>query len=133
MRSLVAIPVFILAACTASYGPEMESSPEAEARLQEALAGRTAGAPVACLQQREIRGRRAIDEQTILFEATGSVVYVNRTRNACAGLRPWHALRTRTLGTSVCEGDLIVPFDPNSGIEYGGCTLGAFTPYRRTG
>ena len=132
MRSLVAIPLALLAACSASVGPEVQSSPESEARLQEALAGRVAGSPVACLQQRDIRGRRAIDEQTILFDGPGSVVYVNRARNACAGLRPWHALRTRTLGTSVCEGDLVVPFDPNSGIEYGGCTLGQFTPYRRS-
>ena len=133
MRSLVAIPFAVLAACTVSAGPQVETSPEAEARLQEALAGRTAGAPVACLQQREIRGRRAIDEQTILFDATGGLVYVNRTRTACAGLRSWHALRTRTLGTSVCEGDLVVPFDSTSGIEVGGCTLGQFTPYRRAG
>ena len=132
MSILIAVPFAFLAACAVSAGPHVESGPEAEARLEEALAGRTAGAPVACLQQREIRGRRAIDEQTILFEATGSVVYVNRTRNACAGLRPWHALRTRTLGTSVCEGDLVVPFDSTSGIEYGGCTLGEFTPYRRS-
>lgn len=132
MRSLVAVPFALLAACTASMGPEVESSPEAEARLQEALAGRTAGPPVACVQQREIRGRRSIDEQTILFEATGSTVYVNRTRNACAGMRSWHALRTRTLGTSLCEGDLVVPFDSTSGIEYGGCTLGEFIPYRRS-
>ena len=133
MRQFVAVPLALLAGCAVSAGPEVAASPESEQRLETALAGRVAGRPVACVQQRQIRSKRPIDEGTILFTGTNGLVYVNRTRSSCAGLRPWHALRSRNLGTSMCEGDLVVGFDPTSGIEYGGCSLGTFTPYRRAG
>ena len=132
MRNLHVLSLALMAACTASAGAEVQSSPEAGTRLQEAIAGRNAEAPVACVRQRDIRGRRIIDEGTIVFQGVGNLVYVNRTRHACAGLRSWHALRTRTLGTQLCQGDLVIGFDPTNGTEYGGCTLGEFTPYRRT-
>ena len=134
MRTAHYLPLAALAACTMATGSDsVAMTADAQARLDEALAGRTAEAPVACVQRRDLRGNRAIDERTILFEGTGNLVFVNRTRNACAGVRPWHALRMRTLGTSLCENDLVVAFDPTSGIEYGGCSLGEFTPYRRVG
>lgn len=130
MKTLIA---FSLALCGGGGVVYAAQSTRAgpETRLAAALENRVAEAPVACVQPRQIRGNTPIDENTILFQGTGGRVYVNRTRSSCAGLRAWHALRSRRIGTSLCEGDLVVGFDPASGIEYGGCTLGEFEPYRR--
>jgi hypothetical protein len=131
-RFALAIVLTSAAGC-AMAPPVAERSAEAQQRLAEQLADRVAEPSVACVMQRDLRGNTPIDERTILFNGPGSLVYVNELRTPCAGLRPWHALRIRTTGTNLCEGELVVAFDPTSGVEYGGCSLGRFTPYRRVG
>lgn len=132
MKKLAFLPIALLAGCAVHADETVDATPGSEARLASALGGRVpAGPPVACVRQQDLSGNRIIDERTILFEGPGSTVYVNRTRSACAGMREWHALRLRTIGTQMCEGELVVAFDANSGIEYGGCSLGQFQPYRR--
>ncbi|MDQ8756993.1 hypothetical protein RCO27_12215 [Sphingosinicella sp. LHD-64] len=130
MKALIAIAAAGLAG-TVAFAAGVHRDADPERRLATALEGRVAEPPVACVMSRQLRGNTPIDESTILFQGIGGRVYVNRTRNACAGLRSWHALRSRRLGTSLCEGDLVVAFDPTSGVERGGCTLGEFEPYRR--
>jgi hypothetical protein len=34
--------------------------------------------------------------------------------------------------SQLCRGDIVTVFDPISGVEFGGCSLGEFTPYRAT-
>lgn len=133
MNKLVLIPIVLFAACTVAAGESVEATPEAQDRLATALAGRTAGPSVSCVRTQDVRGNRIIDERTILFEGRGSTDYLNRTAGACAGMREWHALRLRTVGTQMCQGETVVAFDPTSGLERGGCALGEFTPYRREG
>jgi hypothetical protein len=101
------------------------------AELAEAVAGRTAGPPRSCVRLQDVRNTRSAGRDTILFDGPGGVVYVNRTRSSCPDIRPWHAIRHRTVGTNLCANELIRVFDPNSGIEYGGCSLGEFVPWRR--
>ena len=101
------------------------------AELDEALAGRTAGSPVACVRQQDLRNTRAIGSGTILFDGPGNTVWVNRTRSSCPRIEPWHAIRHQTINTAMCSGELIRVFDPQTGVEYGGCSLGDFTPWRR--
>jgi hypothetical protein len=120
-----------LAACTASADDRVEASAAEEAALGEALGGRTAGRPVSCVRQQDLRNSRGAGPGTILFDGPGDLVYVNRTLSACPAIRPWYAIRHRTTQTAMCTGELIQVFDPANGVEYGGCTLGEFTPYRR--
>ena len=110
----------------------VELSAETEAELAAELAGRTAGEPVACVSQRDLRGNRSIGEGVILFDAIGSTVYVNRPPAGCPSLEAHRAISVRTTSTRLCRGDLARVFDPTSGVEYGGCSLGDFVPYRRT-
>ena len=132
MKRLFLCPALLLVACTAHSDEPFHSSPQAQDRLAAALEGRVpAGPPLSCVPQRDVRGNDIIDDRTILFEGPGNTVYVNRTRTSCGGVRPWHALRLRTVGSQMCENDLVVAFDPTSGTEYGGCALGRFEPYRR--
>ncbi len=131
MKRLYLVPLLLVSGCAMRGDAAVEPTPEARDRLASALEGRVADPPVACVRRADVRGNRIIDSRTILFDGPGSIVYLNRTRNSCAGIRDWHALRFRRMGTQMCEGDLVVAFAPTTGIEYGGCTLGEFEPYRR--
>jgi hypothetical protein len=127
--------LFVLAAlagCTAQTPPEMTEAQQAS--LTDTLAGYTAGPPVSCVNQRLLRDNRSYGEGVIVFSGiTRSTLWVNRPAAGCPELRSSRALRTRTPSTQLCRGDIASVFDPVSGIEYGSCALGDFTPYRRAG
>jgi hypothetical protein len=137
MRTILAITAAAaaLAGCTMSRdGPvSADSDADGEVLLAEALAGRTAGGPVNCVRSQDVRNTRSAGGGRVLFDGPGNVVYVNQTSGSCPAIRPWHAIRHRTVGTNICSGELIRVFDPQSGVEYGGCSLGAFVPWRRKG
>lgn len=59
------------------------------------------------------------------------MVYVKRPTGGCPGLDFGRALSTRNTSSTLCRGDVVTVFDPISGTQYGGCSLGHFTPYRR--
>ena len=73
-----------------------------------------------------------IGDQAILFEGTGDTLYLNRPAGGCSGLAEGRALVVRTTISQLCRGDIVTVLDPVSGVEYGGCGLGDFVPYRRT-
>ena len=110
---------------------ELNSSDTAD--LTMALAGRTEGEPRNCVRQQDVRNTRSVGGNTILFDGPGGIVYVNRASGSCPRIQPWHAIRHRTINTSICSGELIRVFDPQTGVEYGGCSLGSFVPWRRAG
>jgi hypothetical protein len=128
-------PILMLAlagfgiACTTSAPVELSQSQQA--LLDEALAGRTAGPPVACVNQRLLRGNRTFGEGVILFEAAGGILYVNRPAGGCPGLQFGRTLVMRSTIGQMCRGDIASVLDPVSGTEFGGCGLGDFVPYRR--
>lgn len=121
----------LAAGCTAS-AETVDVSHDTQAETAEALAGRTAGDPQACVEMRRIRSSRSLGDDAILFEgSTRDVVYLNRPEGGCTGLRMGRSIRMRTISSSLCRGDIVTPFDPMSGAEHGGCGLGDFVPYRR--
>ena len=125
------LPLAALAACAMADDETVETSVAADAALGEAIAGRSAGSPVSCVRQQDLRNSRAVGDRAILFDGPGGTVYLNRTRSPCPRIQPWHALRHQSTRTGLCSGDLIQVFDSQTGVEYGGCSLGEFTPYRR--
>lgn len=131
MRTIILFPLAALAACTAAADAPVETSAADDAAVSEALAGRTAGRPTSCVRLQDLRNSRSIGENVILFDGPGNTVYLNRTLSACPRIQPWHAIRHQTTQTSMCRGENIRIFDPQTGVEHGGCSLGEFTPYRR--
>jgi hypothetical protein len=84
------------------------------------------------VSQRDLRGNRSVGEDVILFDGRSrDVVYVNRPAGGCPELNSGRAIVTRTTSNQLCRGDIAVVFDTQSGMEFGGCGLGEFTPYRR--
>jgi hypothetical protein len=101
-----------------------------EVMLSEALAGRTEGEARSCVRQQDVRNART--PAATLFCSTGPAA--SSTSTAPAGLPPItarDAIRHRTINTAICSGELIRIYDPQTGVEKGGCSLGTFVPWRR--
>ena len=127
--SLIALGAVALLASgsTAQQG----RSPVAEQKLANALAGRTAGAPVNCISERS--RMQIIDDWTILFRDRG-VVYVQQPRGGCHGLSNSMSLIRDAFGTTrICSGDINNIVDVRTGFGTGACTYSEFVPYRKTG
>jgi hypothetical protein len=123
------LPAAIAAAC-AMQEPVERAGPD-ESAIAEAVRGRTAGQPVACVTQFGLRNTRTV-AGALLFEGPGDVVHVNRGAGGCRALAFGRAIRTSNPSGRLCSGDIVTAFEPVSGVEYGGCSLGEFVPYRRT-
>ncbi len=138
MKITIMLSVAILAAgCAHNSGPAattaaQSKAAEADAALAAMLSKRIAGPPQDCVSEVDLGGNKSYGRGAILFgDRSGDVVYVNRPAAGCPDLGVGQALKTRTTTTQLCRGDIVTVFDPVSGIEFGSCTLGQFTPYRR--
>ena len=128
--SLLLASACLAAGCTADDG--VETSANDEAKLAAQLAGyEPVGPPVSCVNLRDLHGNKSAGEAAIVFEGVGGRKWVNRPAGGCPSLEFGRALRTRTSSSQLCRNDIATVFDPVSGIEYGGCGLGDFEPYRR--
>ena len=133
MKTLIPLALLALTAGCMADAPPADAGGDPQTRLAAALQGRVqAGPPVSCVSSRNLGGNESIGQEAILFRTQGrGLVYVNRPRAGCPEIGPGRALRVTTPSTQLCSGEIVTVFDPVSGIEYGGCGLGEFTPYRR--
>lgn len=134
MRYLILLASACLAAgCTTDEpGQRAEMRAGDEASLAAQLRGfEPDGPPVSCVNLRDLRGNRSAGETAIVFSGGGGRKWVNRPAAGCPDLNFGRALKTRTTSTRLCRGDIATVFDPVSRIDYGGCGLGDFQPYRR--
>jgi hypothetical protein len=131
MRHLILLAAACLAAgCTTDEPVEMAANDEAKLAAQ--LRGyEPAGPPVSCVNMRNLQGNRSAGEGAIVFDGINGRKWVNRPAGGCPSLEFGRALRTRTSSAQLCRGDIATVFDPVARIEYGGCGLGDFEPYRR--
>jgi hypothetical protein len=130
---LILASACLAAGCTTDEpGARADMRADDEASLAAQLRGfEPAGPPVSCVNSRDLKGNRSAGETAIVFRGSSSRLWVNRPAAGCPDLKSFRALRTRTTGTRLCRGDIATVFDPVSRIEYGGCGLGEFEPYRR--
>ena len=139
MKTMMVLLVVVLAVAPTHGGPQgkqtrAETQAAAdEARLTAALNGMTAGPTQDCVNENELRGNESYGRRVVLFHGpTDDVVYVNRPPAGCPIIDAGRALKVRTPSARLCRGDVLTVFESVSGMEVGGCALGAFTPYRRT-
>lgn len=130
MRNLVALTLAsCLAACSFGPPPPTGPNPQAQARLAAMLAGKIAGPAQECLPLSDAQDMQIIDARTIVFR-TGSTVYVNPLRGACAGIGITSVLVMKPFGSiGHCENDIAEVLDPSTGMITGSCQLGPFIPY----
>ena len=125
------VPISIAVALSACAADTATAPAIDQAGLDAMLAGRTAQEPQTCVNMRLLGTSRTFGEGAILFgNRSQGTVYLNRPLGGCPELNSFRALRTTTTATQLCRGDIAVVFDPTTGVEYGGCALGDFVPYK---
>ncbi|HUE79894.1 MAG TPA: hypothetical protein VMN38_09720 [Sphingomicrobium sp.] len=131
MRSVsLVILTLALGACSTTPQP-MGRSAEADAHLQELIAGKVPGQGRACLPHYRANNMVVIDDNTVVFDS-GRTVYRNDFQGgACSRLGSgFYAMLTKTSGgTGLCRGDIAQVVDTTTGITVGSCVLGDFVPY----
>ena len=110
--------------------PALAGPPEGEAKLAKALEGRVAGEPVDCINLRTVRSSEVIRDTAIIYDS-GSTLYVNRPASGAQSLDKWDVLVTRTLGSRLCDVDVVYLRDRGTGMQTGFVLLGDFIQYRR--
>lgn len=128
----------VLASCT-TQPPEPSRSAKNQARYEQLIAGKVAGAPLNCLPSYlSANNMTVIDDSTIAFDRGGmsGPVYIAHMRSPCTGLSGAgpNALVTRQVGASgLCSGDIGTVQDTMAHITVGSCSFGDFVPYARPG
>lgn len=125
------LAVVALISSTGLAAKAPERTPQAQAALDKALAGRTAGKPESCISLRDIRSSRIIDRYTILFEGIGGRMWRNDPPHGCAGLSPNRAILTKSSLAKHCRGDIFQIIDPPTPMTLGSCAFGDFVPYSK--
>ena len=133
MRTVIFVlsAAIVAAGCTHAGGAGAGAHADGAAGLATVLAGRVAGPPRDCVGESELGGNRSYGRDVIVFSGrTDDVLYVNRPLVGCPELSFGRALRVTTTTGQLCRGDIVSVFDPSTGMEFGSCALGQFTPYR---
>lgn len=118
--------------CVPVAAPAGDSPVPLSARAQKELSGRTAGAPVSCVQLRRIGTTRIVDATAVIYKQSARLWYVNQPDNGrCTLLRPNRMLITTTSTGQLCSNDLLTIAEASSPITYGACGLGRFVPYTK--
>lgn len=135
MRHSLFIPLVagsILALSTGFSGSaQAATAANPDAEIAKALAGRTAGKPVDCLDLNRIRSSRIIDRTAILYETDGGTLYLNRPASGADLLRRGLTLVTDTHSPRLCSIDTVRLVDLPGHIENGWVGLGKFVPYAK--
>jgi hypothetical protein len=100
-----------------------------EAKLEKALEGRVAGEPVDCINIRDVRSSRIINDTAIVYDA-GNTLYVNRPAGR-ESLDQWDVLVTKLHNSRLCSRDVVELYDPAARMQTGFVFLGEFVPYRK--
>lgn len=120
------LPVFIAAAVAASA--VQAQAPDREAQLAQELGDRVAGEPVRCINYRQVRNTRIVNDTAILFRI-GSAIFVNRPRSGAETLDDSFALVNERSDGRLCSGDTL-QLTEGMGITRM-IVAGDFIPYRR--
>jgi hypothetical protein len=127
MRKIVSAALAVLLSTVpATAAPRL--SPEQQ--LARELEGRVAGEPRNCVNLRNLRSSRIIDDTAIVFDA-GSTIYVNRPRAGASSLDHWDTLVTKPFGSQLCSIDTVQLYDSGSRMLTGIVFLGDFVPYKK--
>lgn len=132
MTNKTATLVATLALAATAIGSVAQAAPASgTARLQKEIAGRTAGTPVDCIQLSDVQSSRIIDGTAIIFETSGSRLYVNTPPNGASSLNSSYTMIIDTHTPQLCSIDTVRLRDMTAGIDSGFVDLGKFVPYNR--
>jgi hypothetical protein len=129
-KPVIAITMLASAAwCGTATARQTAPPAEGVARLETLIAGRTAGKPVYCLNQRTINSVEIVPGTALVYTAIGGTLYVNTPRAGAASLRKDQILVTNTYSGQLCNIDVVQLVDNASRFNEGSLILQEFVPY----
>lgn len=126
---LVAMAAAVIGSAAVSQTRASPSERE-QSRIDTMMQGRQPGAPVTCIQQRQIRETHHVDGQSIYYRMRDGTIYRNQPAGGCPGLTSYRALQVQTSSTQLCRGDIVIVQDFQQGFSPGNCGLSDFVPFR---
>ncbi len=129
---LIAAPLAAAALLASpTVGAEEKAEPtQGEIKLAKLLEGRVAGEPQSCISVSPNYDLRVINKTALVYKS-GGTIYVNVPRNARSIDDDDTLVRRTTMGSRVCNTDIITTVDLTSGMYTGNVVLGDFVPYRK--
>lgn len=104
-----------------------------EQSLARILEGRSAGAPVRCIDTRRAFTAEIVDKTAIVYEMPDGVLYVNRPQAGVGSLDRQSIIEPTSMIGRTCRGDRVnlVESGGKAAIARGAVLLGDFTPYAK--
>ena len=130
MTLRAALTIALLAG-TAAASERGATTADDDRKLAAILAGRTPGAPQACVPQSRVSGPEQIGDRELIYRQTGGRIWRNTLPKPCGTPRGDEIVVVETFGSQLCRQDRFQRVNRNSGFASGYCYLGAFTPYDR--
>lgn len=124
----LALAAVMLSVCASAQAGDGKTQEE---KLAKALEGRTAGAPVDCINQRDIRNTRIFDRIAILYEMNNGTYYLNRPTSGASSLSWGDVLVTDTHSNQLCSIDIVKLYDNGTHMQSGFVGLDKFVPYTK--
>lgn len=124
-----------LALIAAGASAKDTAAEQGEAKLAKLLRGRSAGAPVSCIDtpyRMDGSGLQVIDGVGVVYDAR-QTVYVARLVNSNMLRRTDRLDVTRAVSTRLCVSDRMVARDRSTSAQTGVVFLRDFVPYTREG
>jgi len=123
------LPLILAVAAIGVAAPAASNDrPKDVEKFQKAVAGKTAGAPVDCIER-----RRSSDfsraGRYVIFRPSPALTYVNELSPGCDTGAIRETLTFRSTSSQLCRGEIAIAVDPLGGAAGGSCTLGEFVPY----
>lgn len=131
----LALTLPLLAGCAASAMETASADPSAlsdrdQRRMATLLDDKIPGDTQSCINTLPSTQSSIIGDQAILYRV-GSVVYRNDLGSTCPTLNSNSTIAMRRINSrQLCSGEIFQVVDPQSGVSFGSCVLGEFTPYR---
>jgi hypothetical protein len=124
MRSIT--PIIAIAAL--AIGSPALAGPKGDALVGRALKNYTAGTPVSCIPQRNIRSTEIIDRTAIIYTMNNGDKYLNRPDSGADQLDSFSLMVTDTHTPELCDVDTVKLKDRSSRLPRGLANLGKFVP-----
>jgi hypothetical protein len=125
------MPLLIAGALMLSAG-SAHAKTDPEAQLAKITAGRTAGAPVNCIQQHQVSSTEIINRTAIVYKMDNGTIYVNRPNSGATFLNRSDVMVTNTHSPQLCNVDIVRLVDSSAHMPTGSVGLGSFVPYPTT-
>ena len=131
-KLIFAIPIAMLLAAPAVSGEKIQLTEEQQAKLDQQLAGRTAGEPRSCINANDQRNMTVISDDILIFASSrnAKTIYVNKPYGGCRNASRSILSYSRPT-SSLCKGEAITLVDSASRMPMGSCAFGDFVPYTR--